>query len=252
MGTKIFAHRGVRKYHPENTMTAFKAAEAMGLDGIELDVQRTADGQLVICHDENLERLAGKDLWVKDLTWQELSEMNVAHYRPGSPPERVPLLDEFLEWFRTTSMVVNLELKNSVIPYQGMEEEVLGLVDRYGLRDRVIISSFSLGSVALFKQLAPGMDVGFLYQKMRPSVVGQVLKCGLDAIHPLYVNQLWCWMTRQAHRHGLKVRVWTVNNSCFIRNALWRKVDTIMTDDPELVLRIRDRKLPKDTSGRES
>lgn len=223
-------------------MTAFRAAEALGLDGIELDVQRTADGQLVICHDENLERLAGKDLWIKDLTWQELSKLNVASYLPDASPEPVPLLEEFLEWFKTTSMVVNLELKNTVVPYRGMEAEVLDLVDRHGLRDRVIISSFSLESVALFKQLAPDMDVGFLYQKFLPSVVGKAMKYGLDAIHPLYVNQLWWWMTRQAHRHGLKVRVWTVDHSLFIRNALWRKVDTIMTDDPELVLKLRGSK----------
>lgn len=190
MRTKIFAHRGVRKYHAENTMTAFKAAEAMRLDGIELDVQRTADGRLVICHDENLTRLTGRDLWLKDLTYQELSQLNVAHYFPGSPHESAPLLDEFLAWFKTSSMVVNLELKNTVIPYEGMEEEVLALVDRHGLRDRVIISSFSLESATLFKRLAPDMDVGFLYQKMLPSVVGKVLSHGLDAIHPLYANQL--------------------------------------------------------------
>ena len=242
MRTKIFAHRGVRKYHAENTMTAFKAAEAMGLDGIELDVQRTADGQLVICHDENLTRLTGQDLWLKDLTYQELSQLNVAHYFPGSPHESAPLLDEFLSWLKTSSMVVNLELKNTVIPYEGMEEEVLALVDRHGLRDRAIISSFSLESAALFKRLAPDMDVGFLYQKMLPSVVGKVLRHGLDAIHPLYANQLWPWLIRQAHRQGLKVRIWTVNHPLFIKNALRRGADVIMTDDPQLVLSIRDGK----------
>ncbi|NLA96066.1 MAG: glycerophosphodiester phosphodiesterase [Clostridiaceae bacterium] len=249
MRTKIFAHRGVRKYHAENTMTAFKAAEAMGLDGIELDVQRAADGQLVICHDENLARLTGQDLWLKDLTYQELSQLNISHYFPGSPRERAPLLDEFLAWFKTSSMVVNLELKNTVIPYEGMEEAVLDMVDRHGLRDRVIISSFSLESAALFKQLAPDMDVGFLYQKMPPSFVRKALRHELDAIHPFYANQLWPWLIRQAHRQGLKVRIWTVNHPLFIRNALWRGADVIMTDDPQLVLNIRDGKSRKGYSA---
>ncbi len=237
--TWIFAHRGVRKYHAENTMTAFRAAEAMGLDGIELDVQRTADGRLVICHDENLARLTGHDLWLKDLTFGELQNLNVACYRPDSAPERVPALDEFFAWFKDTSLVVNLELKNSVVPYPGMEEEVLDLIDRFDLRQRVIISSFSLESVARFKALAPDVDTGFLYQRFLPSVIGRVLPLGLDAIHPLFVNQLWCWMTRQAHKKGLKVRVWTVDHPWFIKNALRRKVDTIMTDEPERALSLR-------------
>lgn len=241
MKTKLFAHRGVRKYYPENTMSAFKAAHAMGLDGIELDVQRTADGQLVICHDEHLERLTGQDLWLKDLTYQELVRLNVAHYRPQAPAEAAPLLSDFLDWFKGTDMLVNLELKNTVVPYEGMEGEVLALVDSFDLRDRVIISSFSFDSVVHMKSLAPDLDVGFLYQKFLPSVVGKVSKHGLDAIHPLYINQIWCWMTRQAHRKGLKVRVWTVDHPLFIRNALWRKVDTIMTDDPEIALALRDK-----------
>lgn len=242
MRTKIFAHRGVRKHHAENTMTAFRAAETLGLDGIELDVQRTADGQLVICHDENLERLTGEDLWIKDLTYQDLALLDVGYYRPDSPAETIPLLTDFLKWFKSSSLLVNLELKNTLVPYEGMEEEVIDLVSRYQLCDRVIISSFSLASVARVKRLAPDLDVGFLYQKFLPSVVGKALRYQLDAIHPFYANQLWCWMTRQAHRQGLKVRVWTVNHPFFIRNALWRGVDTIMTDEPELALRLRDRK----------
>lgn len=243
--TKIFAHRGVRKHHAENTMTAFRAALDMGLDGIELDVQRTEDGYLVICHDENLVRLSGRDLWIKDLTYDQLKEINVAHYRPGAPWEAAPLLTDFLSWFKKTSLVVNLELKNTVVPYEGMEEEVLDLVDLFELRDRVIISSFSFASCVRMKKLAPDLDVGFLYQKLLPSVIGKVLKEGLDAIHPLFANQIWPWMTCQAHRKGLKVRLWTVNHPLFIKNGLWRKVDTIMTDEPDLALKLRNEYLKK-------
>ncbi len=242
MKTKIFAHRGVRKYHAENTMAAFRAAEALGLDGIELDVQRTADGQLVICHDENLERLTGEDLWIKDLVFEDLALLDIGHYRPGSPVESVPLLIEFLKWFKGTDLTVNLELKNTLVPYEGLEEEVIDLVSLFDLRDRVIISSFSLASAARVKRLAPDLDVGFLYQKFLPSCVGKARQHQLDAIHPFYANQLWCWMTRQAHRQGLKVRVWTVDHPLFIRNALWRKVDTLITDEPELALKLRDRR----------
>ncbi len=243
--TRIFAHRGVRKHHAENTMTAFRAAGDLGLDGIECDIQRTADGRLVICHDENLLKLTGRDLWIKDLTYDELSTLNAAHYRPGSPEEKIPLLSEFLDWFKDTGMTVNLELKNTLVPYEGMEQEVLDLIDRYQLRDRIIISSFSFESVTLMKRLAPDLDAGFLYQKFRPSYVKKTQAAGLDAIHPLFINQLCLRMTWQARKRGLKVRVWTVNHPLFIKNALWRKVDTIMTDEPELVLELRERYLKK-------
>lgn len=240
MTTKIFAHRGVRKHFPENTMPAFKAADAMGLDGIELDVQRTSDGQLVICHDEPLQRLSGEDVWLKDLTYEALANLNIAHYRPESPPEKVPTLCEFLDWFVETDLIVNLELKNTIVSYEGMEKDVLDLVDHYGLRDRVIISSFSLESMILMKEMAPDIDVGFLYQRLLPCAAKTVMKHGLDAIHPIYFNQLWPWLTSHAHRKGLKVRLWTVDRPLFIWNAIWRHVDTIITDEPELALRLRD------------
>ena len=120
-----------------------------------------------------------------------------------------------------------------------MEGEVLALIDQYHLRDRVIISSFNLESVVHMKAIAPDIDVGFLYQRLKPFADRIVKDVGLDAIHPLYVHQLFCHLMWSARKKGLKVRVWTVNHPFFIRNALWRKVDTIMTDDPELVLALR-------------
>lgn len=239
MSTKIFAHRGVRKHYPENTMDAFRAADTMGLDGIELDVQRTLDGVLVICHDEHLLELAGKDLWIKDLTWEKLSLINIAWHLQDGSTARIPTLQAFLQWLKTTTLIVNIELKNSIVPYEGMEGEVLALIDQYHLRDRVIISSFNLESVVHMKAIAPDIDVGFLYQRLKPLADRLVKDVGLDAIHPLYVHQLFCHLMWSARKKGLKVRVWTVNHPFFIRNALWRKVDTIMTDDPELVLALR-------------
>lgn len=241
MKTKIFAHRGVRKHFPENTMPAFRAADAMGLDGIELDVQRTADGVLVICHDEHLTRLAGEDLWLKNLTWDELSRINIAWYRQDESFETIPSLDMFLSWFKSTNLIVNIELKNTVVPYEGMEEQVLRLIDHYDVRERVIISSFKRESVIHMKEIAPDLDVGFLYQRFLPCADRFVKQHGLDAIHPLFANQLWCHLMWSARRKDLKVRVWTVNHPLFIKNALWRKVDTIMTDEPELVLALRNK-----------
>ncbi|HNZ63712.1 MAG TPA: glycerophosphodiester phosphodiesterase family protein, partial [Bacillota bacterium] len=143
----IFAHRGVRKDFPENTMPAFRAALTMGLEGIELDVQRTADGRLVICHDENLKRLTGNDLLLKDLTWEQLSALNAGFYFPGAPVERIPSLEEFFNWFAQTPLTVNIEIKNSVFPFSLIESEILDAIDHYHLRKRVIISSFNLQSV---------------------------------------------------------------------------------------------------------
>ncbi len=235
----IFAHRGVRKDFPENTMSAFRAALDMGLDGIELDVQRTADGKLVICHDEHLKRLTGEDCYLKDLTWSQLSELNAGHYFPGAPEEKIPSLEEFLSWFAWTSLIVNIEIKNSVFPYPLIESEILEAIDAYKLQERVIISSFNLQSVIEMKKLAPNVDCGYLFKRWPHKALNIAREHGLDSLHPHYFNVLAPGFLANCRRHGVPVRVWTVNRPSFMRISYRKAVDVLMTDDPKQALAIR-------------
>lgn len=236
----IFAHRGARLEFPENTMSAFRAAYDLGADGIELDLQRTADGVLVICHDENLERLASVNVDLKDLTWRQLSELNAGHAFPESPEERFPSLEEFLSWFAWTSLTVNIEIKNSIYPYPLIESEILYAIDQYKLRDRVIISSFSLGSVVEMKHLAPDLSCAFLFKRHPYRALNAALEYGLDALHPHYANTLVPGFISRCRHHHIAVRLWTVNSPRITRFAIRQGIDTLITDDPAQALRIRD------------
>lgn len=236
----IFAHRGARLEFPENTMSAFRAAYDLGADGIELDLQRTADGVLVICHDENLERLASVNVDLKDLTWRQLSELNAGHAFPESPEERFPSLEEFLSWFAWTSLTVNIEIKNSVYPYPLIESEILYAIDQYKLRDRVIISSFSLESVVEMKHLAPDLSCAFLFKRHPYRALNAALEYGLDALHPHYANTFVPGFVSRCRHHNIAVRLWTVNSPRVTRFAIRQGIDTLITDDPAQALRIRD------------
>ena len=115
--TKVWAHRGASGYRPENTLEAFELAIRQGADGIEMDVHTSADGELIVMHDENVDRVTDGTGLIKDSTPAEPS--GIYH---------IPTLAEVLELMRTTDMMINIELKNSICFYPGMEEKILKLV----------------------------------------------------------------------------------------------------------------------------
>lgn len=161
-----FAHRGAAGYYPENTMLAFAKALELGATGIETDVQMTRDGELVLIHDETLQRTAGTPEWVKDLTLAEIKQREAGSwFREEFAGERIPTLEELLDLVRNTDTIVNLELKTGVVLYPGIEQKVLDTVRRFGLSERIIISSFNHYSLVECKKLAPDIRTGILYME---------------------------------------------------------------------------------------
>ena len=127
-GMKIWAHRGCSQRYPENTLLAFgKAMEIQGLAGIELDIQMTKDGELVVIHDERVDRTTEGVGLVRDFTLKELQKLHI--YAGEHETQRIPAMDEVFDLLHArlaSGMKLNIELKNSVCPYDGMEEMVLG------------------------------------------------------------------------------------------------------------------------------
>lgn len=118
-GTKVWAHRGASGYAPENTLEAFKKAEKMKADGVELDVQLTKDGELVVIHDETVDRVSGEKGFVKDYTLKELKRLNVSKHMPSYDKKtRIPTLDEVFDLLKNTEMTINIELKNGIVQYK--------------------------------------------------------------------------------------------------------------------------------------
>ncbi|WP_245237043.1 glycerophosphodiester phosphodiesterase family protein, partial [Paenibacillus ihuae] len=159
-----FAHRGASAVCPENTMAAFRKSLELGATGIETDVQMSSDGGLVLIHDESLNRTAGAEGYVKDRTLSQLLELNAGSwFGPEFKDERLPTLEELLDLLQKRDTVLNIELKNGIFMYPGMEEKVIAAVRDYGMSERVVLSSFNHYSLAYCKSLAPEIRTGILY-----------------------------------------------------------------------------------------
>lgn len=202
---KIWAHRGCSMAYPENTLLAFKkAAEITGITGVELDVQKTRDGKLVVIHDERVDRTTDACGRVCDFSLEEIQELHITGSGQSqtyvlSDADRdfmgvvaekaivIPTLEEVFDllspYCKETGLQINIELKNGKIAYEGMEQEVIDLVHTYGLADHVVYSSFNCRSLAEVQRLDPQAKVAIL--------AGDYHKCldnfyfyRMDAMHP--------------------------------------------------------------------
>lgn len=157
---KNFAHRGFSGKYPENTMLAFRKALECGADGIEMDVQLTKDGELVVIHDERVDRTTNGTGNVRDYTLEELQKLDASYiYSEEVGFQTIPTFDEYCRWVAGTPLVTNIELKTGVYPYPGIEAKVWPVLQRYHLEDKVIISSFNHESVLRMKALAPDLNM---------------------------------------------------------------------------------------------
>lgn len=161
---KIWAHRGCSQRYPENTITAFaKAVEIKGLTGIELDLQLTKDGEMVVIHDERVDRTTGGVGFVKDFTYSELRKLSIQ--AEGERREKIPSIIEVLDLLQgemKNGLLLNIELKNSKVPYLGMEDKILNLIARKNLQDRIVYSSFYTKSLEKIKELESEASLGIL------------------------------------------------------------------------------------------
>lgn len=232
MKTKILGHRGGAGAYPENTLLNFQKAVEAGADGVEFDVQLTKDGQVVVIHDEKIDRtLSGSGL-VKDYDLAELKKMSAGAYLAEEfAAEKIPTLKEVLEVVSGLELI-NIELKN-YLPYPKLEEKVLQLVDEFGIRKKVIISSFNHDSLLKVKKLQPEIKTGALLMSKMINPADYAFKRGFDALH-LHFLTAEEEVIDKAHFMGMKVNVYTVNYPDYFAELKTRNVDGIITDDVNL------------------
>ena len=244
--TKIYAHRGASgwdtKYAPENTMPAFEKAIEMGADGIELDVQLTKDGVIVICHDERIDRTSDGIGWLKDYTLKELREFSFSKTHPEYGDIKIPTLREFLEFMAPTGRGLNIELKTGVIYYDGLEEKTAAMVEEFGMNDRVIYSSFNHYSLKLLKHIVPKARIGLLMGQNFVDVPGYTTMMQAEAVHPNY-QHIDKEYIDNCHANGLKVNTWTVDPLVELKRFCEYGVDIIITDCPDNGRKIADGEL---------
>jgi glycerophosphoryl diester phosphodiesterase len=234
--TQIFAHRGYTTAFSENTMGAFGDAQMSGADGLELDVQLTKDGKLVIIHDEKVDRTTSGKGFVKDFLYKEIRKLNAN--KKGVKKEPIPALEEVFEWLKTNEMFCNIELKNGLIPYEGMEELVIQLVRKHGLTERIIISSFNHYSIVYCYRLAPEIETAPLFIEgiYMPWIYSQSIRA--KGIHPKH-STMSDNILINTMGNGIAVRPYTVNKEVDMHRLFKIHCTAIITDDPVKALRIR-------------
>lgn len=185
---KIWAHRGCSQRYPENTLLAFeKAAAIENLTGIELDIQLTRDGEMVVIHDERVDRTTEGTGYVRDYTLFQIKKLHI--YADENPAQSIPTITEVFDLLGSrlkSGMKLNIELKNSVYPYPGMEEKIVELVHKRGLENAVVYSSFYAGSLEELKKLDPGAELGILDRKVSDCLYKLKGGCGAIALHPFW------------------------------------------------------------------
>jgi glycerophosphoryl diester phosphodiesterase len=236
MSTKplVWAHRGASGYAPENTLAAFQKAVDLDADGVELDIQLTKDDQIVVIHDETIDRTSDGKGWVKDYTLEELRAFNYNRTKPEYKHADIPTMREVFELLKPTGLFINIEIKTGVVFYEKIEEKILALAKEMGMEDRVCYSSFNHYTVTRIHELKPDAEVGFLYADGPIDMPSYGVKHGVNALHPALYNLQYDGFVKECKEKGLKLNVWTVNERPYMEMCCQYGVDAIITNYPDI------------------
>jgi glycerophosphoryl diester phosphodiesterase len=228
----VCGHRGAMGHCPENTMASFERGLALGADWIELDVHLSRDDALIVIHDETLDRTTNGHGLVREHTLAELRTLD------AGGGQRIPTLDEVLAWARERETIVDIEIKNAPVYYDGIEQRVVTALDRSGMTQQAIVISFDHAAVQRVKSLEPRTTTGVLYT-CRPldGGVAMARAVNADAVLPF-----WAYVTREdvdtAHAAGLWVAPWATSDAAVMRELIASGVDAIGTNHPDVLRRV--------------
>ncbi|BEP17743.1 glycerophosphodiester phosphodiesterase [Pyrofollis japonicus] len=222
----VIGHRGARGRAPENTLTALRYAISVGADIAEFDVQRTRDGVLVASHDPVLRSREGVAINIRESLYEEVARVEL----PGG--EHVPRIEEVISEARG-KIALFLEVKEP-----SDTRPLIELVEEHGADDYVAVISFHEEAIAELKKIKPHIPGGLIYFKP-PGLITQCKKIGCEIVLPRYPLATPKAVSF-AHRLGLKVVAWTVNDEKLFYEMHKRSVDGIATDYPDIGVRIRD------------
>jgi glycerophosphoryl diester phosphodiesterase len=229
----LLAHRGASADAPENTLEAFQEAMRQGADGVELDVMLCSTGEVVVCHDERLSRLAGVDWEVAKTPWWKLRRVDIGSLG-GRAPAYVPLLEHVLAALPLDKLV-NVELKCETLDDGGLTARVVDVLDRAAAaEERVVISSFNAACLWRLAELAPHLRRGYLIDPDKAFVFhGDILAPLVSkwSVHPFWRD---CTSARAARwrEAGLRIAAWTVDDANEARRLRALGVDYVITNRP--------------------
>lgn len=229
--TQITAHRGFSKVAPENTGYAFEAACDSPADYIELDVQLTADDQLVVFHDSTLDRTTDGKGRLASYTYDELQKLSAGSWFNNTgefDDAKIMLLSDVLELVDGRKMM-NIEIKDTGSAIETAESAV-AVIKEYGIEDSCYVTSFSYPALKRVKQLDPRIKTGLIANVATITAFSQFKNIDALSMNHIFVNQN---VVNNAHQHGKRIFVWTVDRPAYIRQMVSMGVDNIITNRPD-------------------
>ena len=240
--TGVTAHRGGALMAPENTISALDYTIECGADYAEIDVQETADGELVLLHDNSLKRTAGvkKNVW--EMTYAEISQLDAgSSFNKKFRGEKIPTLDEVLK-FCKGKLDLNIEIKYNG-QNKGIVKKVVRIIEQNHFEDHCVITSMNYSFLKQVKKSNPDIRTGYI-MTMTYGTVARIDAADFFSVKYTYADENF---VREAHSLGKEVHAWTVNYRGDIKRMLDVGVDNIITDNPVLVRKVENQESDMET-----
>lgn len=234
----MIAHRGARKVAPENTLEAFRKAIKLGFDGVEFDVVITKDKVPIVFHGNDLSLITRAKGLIHEMLYEDIAKIDAGSlFDPKYAGEKIPRLEEALALLQDSSMFLNVEIKSQPRGHNGIEPLVADLIKKYGLQNRVLVSSFSPLILRRFRKIAPEIPASLLVGPNPFFFLKTLLSVNMlrvSAINPVfqYTSEA---LVLFAKEQKYRVYVWNVNTRQEYARAIELGVDGIITDEPELL-----------------
>jgi glycerophosphoryl diester phosphodiesterase len=230
----LVGHRGARSYAPENTVASFEKAAAMGVHCFECDVHLTRDGEVVVVHDSRIDRVSNGSGAVADMTLAELKALNFAVRFPEYGVQPIPTLVEALAAAKRLGIEIVVEIKGEPEAPPDLVRRTVSQVQQAGMVDKCAIISFDHTCLPLVSELESRLDTGVLFDVETPDPVAVARQYGANSIRP-YQALVTAAMAEAAHAAGLCLHCWNSNDAELTRRLVAMGVDSIGSDNPDLV-----------------
>ena len=238
--TRVIAHRGFSGRAPENTLLAIREAIAIGAEMVEIDVTMTADGHVILLHDETLDRTTSGTGPPTDHTLEEIRELDAGTwFSTVFAGEKIPTLSEALQTVKGR-ILINIEIKPEAVDH-GVVPKIASLIAEHEMHNQVIVSSFSPEALLRMKIADPEVITATLFNKdlhTGRDPLEIVLEVGSRGFN-ISARRLTAAMIERCHKHGIPIAVYTVNEPDEMRRLIELGVDAVFTDHPGLMLEVR-------------
>lgn len=236
----IYGHRGASGHAPENTLEAFRLAMDMGADGFELDVHVSKDGQLVVIHDETVDRTTDSTGLVRDLTLEQLKQLDACNGMEAYRGAKIPTLGEVFDLVQDTHHIVNVEIKTDEWFYAEIEEKCLALAKEKGVEDRVIYSSFNHFTLMKMRALEPDAKLGMLFGDIMVAPWEYAKQLNVDYLHPMKMNIYVPGSAEQTIQAGYGINMWTINDEETMLECM-KYGAGIITNYPDIAVALKNK-----------